>query len=136
MTVHTKNAKYDTCLRLFLWHYNKFKNITDPTERRNKYDYYAHTIKSTRRKLREIGKPADRIVIQDPDDYESCTIIYKTPFKFDGTKVELDEYLWENYALRIFSDYDCTGQPFTRNFIIGHIGGNLWKIGERRGLDV
>lgn len=136
MKVHTENADYNTLLRLLLWRYRKIKQIRDKTERRNEYDNYADAINGARRQLQEIGKAPDRIVIQDPDDYESCTIIYKDPYEFDGTRNELDEYLWENHALRIFSDYDCTGQPFTRGFIIGHLGGNLWKIGERRGLDV
>ncbi len=131
-----ENENYNIRLRLLLWHYNKIKHIKDPTERRNEYDNYKDAINGARRQLQEIGKPSDRIVIQDVNDWESCTIIYKEPYEFDGTKDELVEYLWKNHALRIFSDYDCTGKPFTSGFIVGHLGGNLWKIGERRGLDV
>lgn len=131
-----ENTNYNTRLRLLLWRYRKIKQIRDKTERRNEYDNYTDVINGARRQLREIGKESDRVVIYDENDYESWTVIYKEPCEFDGTKAELDEYLWENHATRIFSDYDCTGKPFTRHFIIGHIGGNLWKIGECMGLDV
>ncbi len=133
-----ENENYNTRLRFLLWRYNKIKHIKDPTERRNGYDNYADAINGARRQLKKIGQPADRVIITPDINYpEYYTILYKTPFEFEGTKDEFAAYLWENHATYAApSQYDCTGQHFTTGFKIGHIGGNLWKVAESMGVDV
>lgn len=138
MREHIENGQYNTLLRLLLWRYHKIKNIRDKDEWRNLYNNYADAINGARRQLQEIGKAPDRIVVTpDPNYPEYYTIIYKTPFEFDGTKDEFAEYLWENKASYCApSQYDCTGQHFTTGFKIAKVGDNLWRVAESMGVDV
>ena len=51
------------------------------------------------------------ILVFDPEDIEM------------SSEGEIDEWFEEFMAVRIYSDYDCTGKPFTR-FIDWHNNGN------------
>jgi len=123
-------GNYDRSLRLAIAYYRKVKKTQD-TEL---YNLFRDEIINLRRKLKADIK--GDLLIPNKNDYESVTIIYKDPFKFDGTKDEFKRYLWENYAKRICSEYDCTGESFTTDFKVGHIGGDLWKVAECMSLDV
>lgn len=138
MKVHTENAEYSPRLRLVLMMYAALKRNKYLPARRMQYDNWRDEITAARNQLKKIGQPADRIVITPDINYpEYCTILYKTPFEFEGTKDVFDAYLWENHATYATpSQYYCTGQHFTTGFKIGHIGGNLWKVAEHMGVDV
>lgn len=66
--------------------------------------------------------------------FESCVKIYIV--EWDGTKDELIKELYTNEAKRIYSPYDCTGEPFTTFFQVGHIKDNIYKVAEGISLDL
>lgn len=130
------NRDYDAYVRIMLALRHEELSGKRGEARRAVLDKWQERTRELRATLRRVGNPSDRVVIYDPNDYESCTVIYREPFEFEGTKQELHEHLWENYATRIYSPYDCTGQRFTTGYIIGSLGNNLWRIAESFGLDV
>lgn len=97
---------------------------------------YDDEIKSIRYHLSPLGEPPTVRYIFPKDDAESLIRIYVDPIEFDGTKEELIEYLWENYARRITKPWDCTGEEYTTKFVVGHLGGNRWKVAEYSSIDV
>lgn len=143
---HKPNLEYSRRLRDNLLTYRQLKDKirqgrgkseTHDTSATTALDFWGYFKKQDRKELQRIAYPKiDYITIVDPVAYENVTRIWKRPFTFSGTKDELREYLELNYGRYICSDYDCTGQVFTRGFIIGYLGNNQWKIGERLGLDV
>lgn len=88
-------------------------------------------IKRYLRKQAKEAAPAVNIIYGDSG--ESWDEFYTV--EFDGKKAELLEYLDEK-ATRIYSDYDCTGKPFTTGFKAAHICGNLWRVRESFSIDV
>ena len=97
---------------------------------------YDDEIKSIRYHLSPLGEPPTVRYIFPKNDAESLIRIYVDPIEFDGTKEELIEYLWENYARRITKPWDCTGEEYTTKFVVGHLGGNRWKVAEYSSIDV
>ena len=97
---------------------------------------YDDEIKSIRYHLSPLGEPPTVRYIFPKDDAESLIRIYVDPIEFEGTKEELIEYLWENYARRITKPWDCTGEEYTTKFVVGHLGGNRWKVAEYSSIDV
>ena len=97
---------------------------------------YDDEIESIRYHLSPLGEPPTVRYIFPKDDAESLIRIYVDPIEFDGTKEELIEYLWENYARRITKPWDCTGEEYTTKFVVGHLGGNRWKVAEYSSIDV
>lgn len=53
--------------------------------------------------------PYDMVYDYDKDEFGSVEEVY-----LDLTDDEIDEWFEENMAIRIHSDYDCTGRSFTR----------------------
>ena len=106
-------------------------------ERKAVLDKWAESgrTRKIRLKLKCVGQPRD-LVIYDRDDYESYTVLYREPLYFEGTKQELLDYLYDECATRICSEYDCTGLPFTRGYKVGYLGNHLWRVAESFGIDV
>lgn len=138
MNVCTPNRNYDGFLRvMFALRHSQLMGKTG-NARREILDRWSATgrIQELREKLRRISenKPKDTIIYDS--DGEGCVVIYADPLEFDGSKQEVLDYLYDECATRIYSEYDCTGEKFTRWFKVGHLGGNLWKVAEAFGLDV
>lgn len=138
MREHIENGQYGARLRLVLQMYAALKRNKYLPARRMQYDNWRDEITAARKQLREIGKPADRIIVTpDPNYPEYYTIIYKEPFEFNGTKDEFYDWLWGNKASYCApSQYDCTGQHFTTGFKIAKVGDGLWRVAESMGVDV
>ena len=113
----------------------RVKDISEEMEQIVKKTY-DDEIKSIRYHLSPLGEPPTVRYIFPKDDAESLIRIYVDPIEFDGTKEELIEYLWENYARRITKPWDCTGEEYTTKFVVGHLGGNRWKVAEYSSIDV
>lgn len=72
----------------------------------------------------------------DNEEGTSFWTIYKVLMQFDGTKEELLDDLWENYATRINSYYSPTGKAFTKGYKVAEVAKGLWKVAEHWGRDV
>lgn len=77
-------------------------------------------------------EPAVKVIV-DKDAPEYWSEIFEV--EYDGTKEELLEELWEQ-APRVTSDYDCSGQTFTRRIRAAHILGNRFKVLAEMAVDV
>lgn len=121
--------------RLWKAQIKRAKDMSDEMRAHAK-EVYDEEIKSIRYHLSPLGEPPTVRYIFPKDDAESLIRIYVDPIEFDGTKEELIEYLWENYARRITKPWDCTGEEYTTKFVVGHLGGNRWKVAEYSSIDV
>lgn len=90
--------------------------------------------RKVRKNIARANAPTDSVVYYG-DGGERTREFFTVEYD-DGGKEALRDLLWAKFAHHIYSDYDCTGQRYTSDILVGHIGKNRYRVCIVEYLDI
>ena len=90
--------------------------------------------RKVRANIARANAPLESVIYYSEDG--QCTREFFTVTYNDGGKDELRETLWGRFARRNYSPYDCTGQWYTYDILVGHVCDNRYRVCMVDYLDV